>query len=137
MPFVGGARIGTFRPAPVAPKLTHSSVSKIALHWSPGQGMRPPPGGPPPRMWGLYLTGSVHKGHHLHVDGVKLNKANKTVTIQVDARGQGAPGKTSVTEEKFVGGGFPLKAERWTVIVKDGGKVVAKKSMMLGGPPAP
>jgi hypothetical protein len=143
MPFVGGARLGTFnastiRTQPIAPKLTHSKLTNVGAFWSPGQGMRPPPGGPQGHSWGLYINASVHKGQHLQIDGVKTSKTTKTVTITADARGTGKQGKTTEKQEALVGRVGGLKAEKWTVIVKDHqGHVLMKKAMMVGGPPAP
>jgi hypothetical protein len=143
MPFVGGARIGTatlntIRTQPIAPRLTHSKLTNVGAFWSPGQGMRPPPGRPPGRGWGLYVSASVHKGQHLHIDNVKTNKTTKTVTITADARGTGKQQKTTEKQEAMVGRVGGMKAEKWTVIVKDHqGHTLMKKSMMVGGPPAP
>lgn len=121
---------------PIAPNLKHSELKNVQLRWSPGQGIQPPPGFPPARRWGLYLEADVKNGHALHLDGVKMNKATKTLTIEVDARGQGTPASGTQSQELFVRGGFSLKAESWTVVVKDGGKVLSQRKMMLGGPPA-
>jgi hypothetical protein len=143
MPFVGGARIGTatlntIRTQPIAPKLTHSKLTNVGAFWSPGQGVRPPPGHPPGHGWGLYVTASVHKGQHLQIDNVKTNKTAKTVTITADARGTGKQQKATEKQEAMVGRVGGMKAEKWTVIVKDHqGHTLMKKSMMVGGPPAP
>ena len=144
MPFVGGGmmgtmnRVGGIRLPPAAPKTQHSKLTSVGLYWSPGQGIRPPSGNPPAHQWGLYLTANVHKGHDLKVSGVTLNKTTKTLTLKADARGSGAAGRGTSKQEEFVRGGFGVKAEKWTVIVKDStGKVLAKKTMFLGGPPAP
>ena len=141
MPFVGGARIGTFstiRTQPIAPKLTHSKLSSVGAFWSPGQGVAPPPGRPQGHGWGLYINANVHKGQHLQVDGIKTNKSTKTVTITAGARGTGKAQKATEKQEAYVARVGGLKAEKWTVIVKDAqGHQLMKKQMMVGGPPAP
>ena len=114
----------------------HSAVSKVQLTWSPGQGVRPRPGAPVHQA-GLYLSAMVKSGHDLQIDKVSMNKTTKTVTIDVDGRGRGPAGKTSARESAFVSGGFGAKAQQWTVVVRDGGKVIATKKVTLGGPPAP
>jgi hypothetical protein len=131
------SRLATaLKPAAIAPNLKHSELKDVRLRWSPGQGARPLPGMPIRRM-GLFVSADVKKGHKLHIDSVKMNSAQKTVTVEVDARGLGTPASGTENQELFVRGGFSLKAERWTVVVKDGGKEVSRRQMMLGGPPAP
>ena len=129
--------VGARHPLPVADlPIKHSGVTHVQLSWSNGQGVRPAPGMPVhPR--GLYLTGDVRTGHFLQIDKVSRNTSKKTITITVDARGPGAPRAGKQPEQKFVGGAVDMKAEKWTVVVKDGeGHEIARREMMLGGPPA-
>jgi hypothetical protein len=118
--------------------INHSPLTSVSLFWSAGQGVRPLPGQTGGHGWGLYLSASVKSGHTMQIDGIKLNKSTRTLTITADARGIGAAGKTSRKQEQHIQGSFGMKPQKWTVVVKnDFYKVVAKKTLMLGGPPAP
>ena len=132
---VGGRHPLPLRPVADIP-VRHSAVTSVHLNWSPGQGVRPPPG-KPIHQRGLYLTGNVSNGHALHIGKITKNTSKKTITITVDARGQGAPMAGKQAEQKFVGSAAGMKAEKWTVVVKDpAGLVLVRREMTLGGPPA-
>src|SRR5437868_3845153 len=91
----------------------HSAVKSVSVRWSPGQGVRPPPGAPF-HSRGLYVSGSVKAGQTLKIESVKMNKTTKTMTIKVDARGKATSNKAEKAEG-FATGNIGFQPERWKV----------------------
>jgi hypothetical protein len=120
--------------APARVSTVTSSVKEVSLDWSPGQGVKPRPGQRPLR-WGLYVGASVQTGHQLTVGKVKVNKSTRSLSFVLEATGQKTAGNGSSRQDRFVSGAFSRKAEKWHVVVRDdAGRVLARRTMELGGP---